>query len=81
MFKNALVFGLTAKGIPFYYYGSEQGYSGGNDPQNRESLWQDMNTDSDIYKFTKTINAARKNNKIWDSPMIEKYALDNFYAY
>lgn len=52
MFKNALLFGLTARGIPFYYYGSEQAYRGGNDPQNRESLWQDMNTNSDIYKFT-----------------------------
>jgi alpha-amylase len=39
MFKNALVFALTATGIPFYYYGSEQAYAGGNDPQNRESLW------------------------------------------
>lgn len=39
MFKNALVFALTARGIPFYYYGSEQAYGGGKDPQNRESLW------------------------------------------
>jgi alpha-amylase len=39
MSKNALVFALTATGIPFYYYGSEQAYAGGNDPQNRESLW------------------------------------------
>lgn len=39
MFKNALTFALTSRGIPFYYYGSEQAYAGGNDPQNRESLW------------------------------------------
>jgi alpha-amylase len=39
MFKNALLFALTSRGIPFYYYGSEQAYAGGNDPQNRESLW------------------------------------------
>jgi len=38
-FKSALTFALTARGIPFYYYGSEQNYSGGNDPNNRESLW------------------------------------------
>lgn len=31
-FKAALTFALTARGIPFYYYGSEQAYSGGNDP-------------------------------------------------
>lgn len=38
-FKAALLFAQTARGIPFFYYGSEQAYSGGNDPQNRESLW------------------------------------------
>lgn len=38
-FKSALLFAQTARGIPFFYYGSEQAYSGGNDPQNRESLW------------------------------------------
>jgi alpha-amylase len=32
MFKNALLFALTGRGIPFYYYGSEQAYAGGNDP-------------------------------------------------
>ena len=35
-FKAALAFALTARGIPFYYYGSEQAYGGGNDPKNRE---------------------------------------------
>ena len=39
MFMNALVLGLTARGIPFFYYGSEQGYYGGGVPSNRESLW------------------------------------------
>jgi alpha-amylase len=38
-FKAALAFSLTGRGIPFFYYGSEQFYGGGNDPQNRESLW------------------------------------------
>ena len=38
-FKSGLTFSLTGRGIPFYYYGSEQAYAGGNDPQNRESLW------------------------------------------
>lgn len=38
-FKSAITFSLTSRGIPFTYYGSEQYYSGGNDPKNRESLW------------------------------------------
>lgn len=48
-FRSALVFALTGRGIPFYYYGSEQEYAGGNDPGNRESLWQDMDTTSQNY--------------------------------
>jgi alpha-amylase len=50
-FKNALVFSLTARGIPFVYYGSEQGFKGGDDPNNREVLWTSMNTGSDLYKY------------------------------
>jgi len=30
---------MTSRGISFTYYGTEQYYAGGNDPQNRESLW------------------------------------------
>lgn len=29
LFKSALAFALTARGIPFFYYGSEQGFAGG----------------------------------------------------
>mmetsp|Transcript_12573 Transcript_12573/g.12384 ORF Transcript_12573/g.12384 Transcript_12573/m.12384 type:complete len:114 (+) Transcript_12573:388-729(+) len=32
LFTSAIVFSLTSRGIPFYYYGSEQYYGGGNDP-------------------------------------------------
>ena len=80
-FKSALAFALTGRGIPFYYYGSEQAYGGGNDPQNRESLWQDMNTNSDIYQMTAKINAARKAHQIWNHPLEEKYVGDNVYAF
>ena len=58
-FRSALVFALTGRGIPFYYYGSEQEYAGGNDPNNRESLWQDMNTSSQNYQLTAKVNSAR----------------------
>lgn len=79
--KSALIFSLTGRGIPFYYYGSEQAYAGGNDPQNRESLWQDMDTSSDIYQATAKVNQARKDAQIWSHPLEEKYVLDNFYAF
>lgn len=41
-FKSAAIFSLTSRGIPFFYYGGEQGFTGGNDPENREVLWGHM---------------------------------------
>lgn len=35
----ALTYLLTMDGIPCLYYGTEQQFSGGNDPANREPLW------------------------------------------
>lgn len=38
--RNALVLLMTEEGIPCLYYGTEQDFSGGNDPANREVLWE-----------------------------------------
>jgi alpha-amylase len=51
MFKAALTFALFAQGIPIVYYGSEQGFNGGNDPFNREALWPFMNPNNPLYIF------------------------------
>ncbi len=37
--QNALTLLMTEDGIPCLYYGTEQEFSGGNDPANREVLW------------------------------------------
>jgi glycosidase len=37
--RNALSLLYTEDGIPDLYYGTEQDFSGGNDPANREVLW------------------------------------------
>lgn len=37
--RNAMTLQLTEQGIPCLYYGDEQDFSGGNDPSNREVLW------------------------------------------
>ena len=37
--KVALVFLYTARGIPCLYYGTEQGFNGGNDPYDREDMF------------------------------------------
>lgn len=79
--RNATVFSLTTRGIPFVYYGTEQYYGGGNDPANRESLWQSMNTSSDLYQIIKKVNAQRQKSQIWSQPQVERYSSTNFYAY
>jgi glycosidase len=35
-----LIYLLTMDGIPCIYYGTEQGFDGGNDPSNREDMWE-----------------------------------------
>lgn len=80
-FESAVVFAMTARGIPFFYYGDEQEFSGCNDPANRESLWNAMDTDSYMYQYVKKINAARKAAKVWEHEYVERYVMDNFFAF
>ena len=40
-----------------------------------------MNTDSDIYKMTAAVNAARHATSSYDHSVDEKYVEDNFYAF
>lgn len=66
LFKSALTFALTARGIPFFYYGSEQGFAGGADPNNREPMWNNLDKTSDLYVYIKTLNKARKAESVVD---------------
>ena len=34
---NAMTWVFVQDGVPILYYGQEQGYAGGNDPNNREA--------------------------------------------
>jgi len=82
LYKNALLYTLFSTGIPIVYYGSEQGFNGGNDPYNREALWTTgYNTGSELYKFIQTAIAARKQWKVWNSPQVRRYVDSNFYAF
>jgi alpha-amylase len=81
LFKSALTFALTARGIPFFYYGSEQEFSGGNDPYNREVMWRSFNRNSNFFKFIQTLNRARKTQGIVSQPFAEKWVDDTLYAY
>lgn len=51
LLKSAVTYSLFGVGIPIIYYGTEQAYHGGNDPENREPLWTNMNTNSEMYKY------------------------------
>ena len=80
-FKSALGFSICSVGLPMVYYGDEHAFSGGQDPANRETLWTNMNTESDIYKFLKTLNNFRKMTGFYNLDQIQRYSDDTFYAF
>ncbi|RYP49609.1 hypothetical protein DL768_004730 [Monosporascus sp. mg162] len=60
LLKNALAYVILSRGIPIVYYGTEQGYAGGNDPANREDLWRsNFNTEADLYQAIARLSGAR----------------------
>jgi alpha-amylase len=79
--KSMTAFSMFMEGIPIFYYGTEQGFHGGDDPDNREPLWTSMNTDHEIYKFTSTLVHARKAAKVWEHEHIERFVETDFYAF
>ena len=56
--QNALTFLLAEDGIPCVFYGTEQEFHGGNDPANREVLWN-TNFDTTGDTFTHIAKLAR----------------------
>lgn len=81
--KNALAYIIFAEGIPIIYYGTEQGFNGNGDPNNRESLWPHYNTNSDLYRFTGQLASFRskQGSSLWESKQIERYVDDQFFAF
>lgn len=60
--KNALSFLILQRGIPCIYYGTEQGFYGGNDPANRENMSDP--TASIFYSIQKSLYP---NYQPWDT--------------
>jgi glycosidase len=59
--RNALTLIFTEDGIPDIYYGTEQEFSGGNDPGNREVLWTTgMPTTGDTFAHIANLARIRK---------------------
>ncbi|HOG43689.1 MAG TPA: alpha-amylase family glycosyl hydrolase [bacterium] len=58
--RNALTLMLTMDGIPCIYYGTEQNFKGGNDPANREPLWDSgYDTENATFRHISAINSLR----------------------
>ena len=76
-YKNALLYVLYSSGIPIVYYGSEQGFSGGDDPANREILWPtNFSRGGDLYQFVKAAMRIRKQHSTWSLPYPKWYWVD-----
>ena len=81
LFRNAIIFYFFYEGIPTFYYGDEQYFKGGNDPNNRENMFGYHYTESEIYNLMKIANDVRRNYKLYDEDFVQRYVDDFFYAY
>ncbi|KAL4757547.1 glycoside hydrolase superfamily [Aspergillus foveolatus] len=83
LLKNALAYVILARGIPIVYYGTEQGYAGGNDPENREDLWRsNYDTDADLYKAISLLSAARSAaGGLADNDHVHLHVAESAYAW
>ena len=80
---NALTFIIYLEGIPIIYYGTEQGFSGGDDPQNRECMFNSFNQSHFLYKAISVMNKFKlsQGSNIYNEKQIQRYSDDSFYAY
>jgi alpha-amylase len=82
LYKAGLVFTIMSTGIPIVYYGTEQGFSGAIDPNNREPLWPTgFSTNAPLYQFIKQVVGWRKQYQVWLNDQVERFVDDNFYAF
>ncbi len=56
----SLLYIMTSQGIPCIYYGTEQRFSGGNDPANREDMWlSGFDRSAPTYQWVKKLARLR----------------------
>ncbi|WP_149094307.1 family 14 glycosylhydrolase [Paenibacillus terrae] len=78
--KAALGFTLTSRGIPIIYQGTEQGFSGGDDPANRENVV--LNANHELYQYIAKLNRVRNSHPaLQNGSQKEKWADDSFYSF
>ena len=58
--RLALVWLMLRDGLPVLYYGTEAGFEGGNDPANREPLWEGgYDTEHPLYQWIAALSKVR----------------------
>eukprot|EP01024_Parvocaulis_polyphysoides_P026498 TRINITY_DN24120_c1_g3_i5.p1 TRINITY_DN24120_c1_g3~~TRINITY_DN24120_c1_g3_i5.p1 ORF type:complete len:1017 (+),score=146.26 TRINITY_DN24120_c1_g3_i5:177-3227(+) len=83
LFTSAITYVILGRGIPVVYYGTEKGFSGAQDPQNREILWP-SGFDLDSVKYSKIISSAnhvRHFFELWDEPQATITIQDDCYIF
>lgn len=83
LLENALAYTILSRGVPIIYYGTEQGFHGGKDPDNREDLWRsNYDTNSSLYKFIAGLNSAKHQvGGLGDNDHKHIYVDGNAYAW
>jgi alpha-amylase len=82
LYENALTYTVLSTGIPIIYYGTEQGFAGGGDPNCREVLWTSKyDTAHPLYQFLTQVITVRKQWRVWQYTQIEVQATDRVYAF
>eukprot|EP00026_Physarum_polycephalum_P007939 Phypoly_transcript_08011.p1 GENE.Phypoly_transcript_08011~~Phypoly_transcript_08011.p1 ORF type:complete len:464 (+),score=43.48 Phypoly_transcript_08011:118-1509(+) len=81
-YQNAITYVLIGQGIPIIYYGTEQGFNGSADPNNREILWASgFSMSNPLFTLIATLIKYRKSAQVWNYPQVQRYADDQFYAF
>lgn len=81
-YANALAWTVLSRGIPIVYYGTEQGFSGGSDPNCREPLWSsNYDQTSHFYGLLKALIGVRKQQQVWSYAQQEFYSSGPFYCF
>jgi len=80
-FKAFYSFVICSIGIPSLYYGGEQLFDGGVDPENREPLFGKMDTNSEMYQYLKTMLNFRQKTEFYKYDQVERDVDDSFYSF
>ncbi|KAL4446911.1 hypothetical protein ABPG74_014883 [Tetrahymena malaccensis] len=81
LLKGYTTFTLTSIGIPILYYGTEQYFSGNTDPYDREPIWNNLDTNSEMYKYVQSILHAKTITNAGLQGQTEAYCDQDLYAF